>query len=260
MPDGGDHCGRTAAQPVRQDPQARAAGAELGRTLASRRVDRRIGFGREPRHRRRRSDRQNRPMDADAIVVGAGLAGLAATHELTSLGKKVALVDQENAANLGGQAYWSFGGLFLVNSPEQRRMRVKDSVELAWSDWQGSAQFDRLEDEDSWAVRWARAYVEFASGEKRSGLTGLGLSFLPTVGWAERGDLRADGHGNSVPRFHVTWGTGTGVVEPFVRSALVAAKAGLVTFYHRHQVDELVVDGGARERGRCTELPDDRSV
>lgn len=142
-------------------------------------------------------------MDADVIVVGAGLAGLVATHELTSRGKTVALVDQENAANLGGQAFWSFGGLFLVNSPEQRRMGVKDSFELAWNDWRGSAAFDRLDDEDSWAARWARAYVEFAAGEKRSWLRSHRIALVPTVGWAERGDLRADGHGNSVPRFHV---------------------------------------------------------
>ncbi|MGY4709804.1 FAD-binding dehydrogenase [Mycolicibacterium sp. CBM1] len=184
-------------------------------------------------------------MEADVIVVGAGLAGLVATHELTSRGKRVALVDQENEANLGGQAYWSFGGLFLVDTPEQRRLGVKDSFELAWSDWRGSAQFDRIDDEDSWAVKWARAYVEFAAGEKRSWLHGHGITFLPTVGWAERGDLRSDGHGNSVPRFHVAWGTGTGVVEPFVVSALVAADRGLVTFHHRHRVDELVVSDGA---------------
>ena len=183
-------------------------------------------------------------LDADVIIVGAGLAGLTAAHELTSRGRRVALVDQENAANLGGQAFWSFGGIFLVDSPEQRRMGVKDSLDLAWSDWLGSAQFDRERDEDSWAVRWARAYVEFAAGEKRSWLTGHGLSFLPTVGWAERGDLRADGHGNSVPRFHVTWGTGTGVVEPFVRYARQAAAGGLLTFHHRHRVDELVVTDG----------------
>jgi predicted oxidoreductase len=184
-------------------------------------------------------------MDADAIVVGAGLAGLVATHELTSRGKRVALVDQENAANLGGQAYWSFGGLFFVDSPEQRRLRVHDSVDLAWQDWLGAAQFDRLDDEDSWAVRWARAYVEFAAGEKRSWLRGHGLSFVPTVGWAERGDLRADGHGNSVPRFHVTWGTGTGVVAPFVQTVRAAATNGMVSFHHRHRVDDLVVTGGA---------------
>src|ERR1700712_3692945 len=138
-----------------------------------------------------------RGMDADVIVVGAGLAGLAATAELVDAGRSVLLLDQENAANLGGQAFWSFGGLFLVDTPEQRRLGVKDSVELAWSDWQGSAGFDRLDDEDSWAAKWARAYVEFAAGEKRSWLAGLGMSWLPTVGWAERGNLRADGHGNS---------------------------------------------------------------
>jgi len=197
-------------------------------------------------------------MDADVIVVGAGLAGLATTHELTSRGKKVAVVDQENAANLGGQAFWSFGGLFLVNSPQQRRLGVTDSVELAWSDWQGSAQFDRLADEDSWAVRWARAYVEFAAEEKRSWLAGHGIRFLPTVGWAERGDLSATGHGNSVPRFHVAWGTGTGVVAPFVASAHRAAEAGLVTFYHRHRVDELLVTDGTVTGVRGTVLaPDD---
>jgi predicted oxidoreductase len=194
-------------------------------------------------------------MDADVIVVGAGLAGLVATHELTSRGKKVALVDQENAANLGGQAFWSFGGLFLVDSPEQRRMGVKDSFELAWNDWRGSAAFDRPDDEDLWALRWARAYVEFAAGEKRSWLAEHGITFLPTVGWAERGDLRADGHGNSVPRFHVAWGTGTGVVEPFVNSALAAADRGLVTFHHRHRVDELVFTGAAVSGVRGT--PDD---
>jgi len=194
----------------------------------------------------------------DAIVVGAGLAGLVATHELTSRGRKVAVLDQENAANLGGQAFWSFGGLFVVDTPEQRRLGVKDSFELAWNDWSGSAGFDRLDDEDSWAVQWARAYVEFAASEKRSWLHGHGITFVPTVGWAERGDLRANGHGNSVPRFHVAWGTGTGVVEPFVNSALAAAERGLVTFYHRHRVDELVLSGGAIRGVRGTVLaPDD---
>ncbi|WP_336081898.1 FAD-binding dehydrogenase [Nocardia sp. SSK8] len=184
-------------------------------------------------------------MDADVIVVGAGLAGLVATHELTRQGKRVLVVDQENAANLGGQAFWSFGGIFLVDSPEQRRLGVRDSLDLAWRDWSGSAAFDRLDDEDSWAQRWARAYVEFAAGEKRRYLTDLGIGFLPSVGWAERGDLRADGHGNSVPRFHIAWGTGTGVVGPFVESALRAAETGLVRFRHRHRVDDLVFTHGA---------------
>jgi len=197
--------------------------------------------------------------DADVIVVGAGIAGLVAAHELTSRGKKVALVDQENAANLGGQAYWSFGGLFLVDSPQQRRFGIKDSLELAWNDWRGSAQFDRLEDEDVWAVKWARAYVEWAAGEKREWLESHGIDLLPTVGWAERGDLRADGHGNSVPRFHIAWGTGTGVVRPFAESAQRAASEGLLQFHHRHRVDELVLTNGAATGVRGTVLADDDS-
>ncbi|MFD7411866.1 FAD-binding dehydrogenase [Kitasatospora purpeofusca] len=194
---------------------------------------------------------------ADVIVVGAGLAGLVAARELTARGRRVALLDQESAANLGGQAHWSFGGLFLVDSPEQRRLGVKDSVELAWNDWSGSARFDRLDDEDSWAVRWARAYVDFAAGEKRAWITERGIKLTPLVGWAERGDLRADGHGNSVPRFHVPWGTGTGVVGPFVQDARQAAAAGLLTFHHRHRVDELVVRDGAVTGVRGTLLAPD---
>ncbi|GAA2612606.1 FAD-binding dehydrogenase [Actinomadura fulvescens] len=197
-------------------------------------------------------------MDADVIIVGAGLAGLVAAYELTSRGRTVALVDQENAANLGGQAFWSLGGLFLVDTPEQRRLRVMDSFDLAWSDWQNSAGFDRLDDEDAWAVRWARAYVEFAAGEKRSWLAGHGISFTPIVGWAERGGLRADGHGNSVPRFHISWGTGTGVVAPFAAAAHEAADAGRLTFHHRHRVDGLIVDNGTVTGVRGTVLaPDD---
>ncbi|MER5643682.1 FAD-binding dehydrogenase [Streptosporangium sp. NPDC002524] len=198
-------------------------------------------------------------MDADVIIVGAGLSGLVAAQQLTRRGRKVALVDQENAANLGGQAYWSFGGLFLVNTPEQRRLRVRDSFELAWSDWQASAGFDRLGDEDVWAARWARAYVEFAAGEKRSWTEAHGIKLTPVVGWAERGGLRADGHGNSVPRFHVAWGTGTGVVGPFMRAAEQAAGAGLLTFHHRHRVDELVLQDGAVTGVRGSVLKDDSS-
>ena len=184
-------------------------------------------------------------MDADVIIIGAGLAGLVAAHELRRKGRKVALVDQENAHNLGGQAFWSFGGLFLVNSPEQRRLGVRDSLDLAWRDWCGSAGWDRLEspqDEDYWAKQWGRAYVEFAAGEKRNWLRDNGISLTPMVGWAERGSGRADGHGNSVPRFHVAWGTGTGVSEPFAQSAREAADDGTLTFYHRHQVDDLIVE------------------
>jgi len=186
-------------------------------------------------------------MNYDAIIVGAGLAGLVAANELVQAGRRVAVMDQESPANLGGQAYWSFGGLFLVDSPEQRRLGVRDSLDLAWSDWRGSAQWDRLDGalaEDEWAARWGRAYVEFAAGEKREWLRRQGVRLTPMVGWAERGDGRADGHGNSVPRFHVAWGTGTGVSGPFATRALEAAKTGLLTFHHRCRVDALLMEAG----------------
>jgi predicted oxidoreductase len=182
-------------------------------------------------------------LSADVIVVGGGLAGLVATAELVEAGKRVLLLDQEPEANLGGQAFWSLGGLFLVNSPEQRRARIKDSFELAWSDWQGSAKFDRPEDE--WPRRVARAYVEFAAGEKHDWLAAKGVKVMPAVGWAERGAGNALGHGNSVPRFHLTWGTGPGVSEPFADLVRAAAADGRVRFGFRHRVDELVVSGGA---------------
>lgn len=182
-------------------------------------------------------------MDADVIVVGAGLSGLVAAAELAEAGRRVIVLDQEGAANLGGQAHWSFGGLFLVDSPEQRRMGIRDSLELAWQDWQGSAGFDRPE--DHWPRQWAQSYVDFAAGEMRSWLHGQGMRWFPVVGWAERGDGSASGHGNSVPRFHITWGTGPGVLEPFVRRVRTGVAAGRVELRLRHRVDELVVSGGA---------------
>lgn len=187
-------------------------------------------------------------MDSDVIIIGGGLAGLVASNELVRAGKKVAIVEQENAANLGGQAFWSFGGIFMVDTPMQRRFGIRDSFDLAWQDWQGSAQWDRLSGplpEDEWAARWGRAYVEFAAGEKRPWLEEQGVRFTPVVGWAERGDGRAGGHGNSVPRFHVPWGTGTGISEPFADKARAAAHAGAVRFFFRHRVDELLVHDGA---------------
>ncbi len=182
-------------------------------------------------------------MDADIIVVGAGIAGLTAAAEAADRGRSVVLVDQEGAQNLGGQAFWSLGGLFFVDSPEQRRMGVKDSLALATQDWMGSAQFDR--EEDAWPRRWAEAYLDFAAGEKRAWLHAMGLRLFPVVGWAERGDGRAEGHGNSVPRFHLTWGTGPGVVAPFERRVREHVATGRITFAFRHRVDGLVVEGGA---------------
>jgi uncharacterized protein len=193
--------------------------------------------------------------DADVIVVGAGLAGLVATYELSKAGKRVLVLEQENRNNLGGQAFWSLGGLFLVDSPEQRRLGITDSYELALRDWLGSAGFDR-DREDHWPRQWAEAYVRFAATEKRDYLHALGLRFTPVVGWAERGGGTASGHGNSVPRFHLTWGTGPEVVRVFAEPVLAAEQRGLVTFRFRHQVDELIVEDGAAVGVRGTVLED----
>ncbi len=180
--------------------------------------------------------------DADAIIIGAGLAGLVAAHELAAAGRKVILLEQEGENSIGGQAFWSLGGLFMVDSPEQRRLGIKDNIDLARQDWFGSAQFDRSE--DHWPKRWAESYLEFAAGEMRAWLHGLGMRWFPVVGWAERGGAKADGHGNSVPRFHVTWGTGPAVVAPFERSLRAAISKGLITLKCRHRVNSIATTGG----------------
>ncbi|MFI9363185.1 FAD-binding dehydrogenase [Kitasatospora sp. NPDC053057] len=198
------------------------------------------------------------PFQPEVIVVGAGLAGLVATHELAKAGRRVLVVEQENRRNLGGQAFWSLGGLFFVDSPEQRRAGIRDSLELARQDWFGSAAFDRPDDEDLWGRRWAEAYLTWAAGGKRRYLRELGHRVVPLVGWAERGAGSATGHGNSVPRFHITWGTGPGVVEAFLRPVQRAERAGLVRFAFRHRVDELLTEDGAVVGVRGSVLaPDD---
>jgi predicted oxidoreductase len=204
-------------------------------------------------------------VDADAVVVGAGLAGLVAACELADAQRSVVLLDQESEANLGGQAWWSFGGLFLVDSPEQRRMGVHDSLELAWQDWQGSAGWDRLvapdggPGPDHWGREWARSYVEWAAGEKRAWLRERGVSFFPVVGWAERGDGTSGGHGNSVPRFHIPWGTGTGLVAPFEKRVREHMAGGRIVYRPRHRVDELVTSVGAVTGVRGAVLAPDAS-
>jgi predicted oxidoreductase len=183
------------------------------------------------------------PTQPDAIIVGAGLAGLVAAAELIDAGKRILVLDQEPEASLGGQAWWSFGGIFLIDSPEQRRFGVKDSLELARQDWLGAAGFDR--EEDAWPRKWAEAYLQFAATEKRAWLRERGIRFFPVVGWAERGGYTATGHGNSVPRFHITWGTGPGVVAPFEKKLREGIASGLVDIRFRHRVDALIVENGA---------------
>ncbi|MDT0157336.1 FAD-binding dehydrogenase [Microbacterium sp. ARD32] len=193
----------------------------------------------------------------DVLVIGWGLSGLVAAGEALASGRRVTIIDQEPRANLGGQAWWSFGGLFLIDSPEQRRMGIRDSLELATQDWFGNAGFDRPEDE--WPRRWASAYLQFAAGEKRSWLRERGVGFFPVVGWAERGGSGAIGPGNSVPRFHITWGTGPGIVAPFAAAVEHAEAEGLATILPRHRVTGLVLEDGSVAGARGDVLADDLS-
>ncbi|TDM02437.1 FAD-binding dehydrogenase [Macrococcus carouselicus] len=178
-------------------------------------------------------------MKKTVTIIGAGLSGLVAATELLKAGHQVVMLDQEPKQAMGGQAFWSFGGLFLVNSGLQRKFRVKDSYELALNDWLGTARFDRLEDEDVWAKKWAEAYIHFACFEKEKYLKSMGIKFAPVLGWAERGGSNAEGHGNSVPRFHITWGTGPGLIEPFVSYCLAHQD---FRFLPRHQVTDITID------------------
>ena len=188
--------------------------------------------------------------------MGAGLAGLVATAELADAGRRVILLEQEPEPYLGGQAFWSLGGLFLVDSPEQRRLGVRDSVERAMGDWMRTAGFDR--DVDAWPRRWAEAYVAFAAGEKRAWLRQLGMRWFPIVGWAERGGYEETGPGNSVPRFHITWGTGPGVVAPFERRVRAGVDRGNLVLKFRHRVDALTATNGVIDgvRGSILEPSD----
>ena len=183
--------------------------------------------------------------EAEVIVVGAGLSGLVAATEIADGGRRVLLLEREGEQDLGAQAWWSFGGLFLVDSPEQRRLGIRDSLELARQDWLGSASFEEPDgSDDHWPRRWAEAYLQFAAGEKRDWLRSMGHRLFPVVGWAERGDGRAEGHGNSVPRFHLTWGTGPGLVEPFARRLAAHREAGRIELRTRHAVEDLLVEEG----------------
>ncbi len=195
---------------------------------------------------------------SDVLIVGGGLAGLVAAAELADRGKSVVIIDQEPEHFLGGQAFWSLGGLFMVDTPEQRRMGIRDSRELALADWMGSAQFDR--DEDSWPRKWAEAYVDFAAGEMRPWLHAMGVRWFPIVGWAERGGSYATGHGNSVPRFHITWGVGPGTMEQFERRVREHAKNGLITLKFRHQCSRIIMENGAAKGVSGEILAEDNSL
>ena len=179
----------------------------------------------------------------DAIVVGAGLAGLVSTLELLRSGHSVLLLDRCAPHELGGLAREAFGGMFMVDSPEQRRSRIPDSEQLALEDWLRIAE---LEPGDEWPRRWAEQYVTRARDDVGGWLRTLGVRFFPVVNWAERGNF---GDGNSVPRFHLTWGTGKALVEAVWGAIERDPRRGALEMRFGARVSELIVEDDGRVVG-----------
>ncbi len=175
---------------------------------------------------------------SDVVIVGGGLAGLAAAHDLLGYNKKVLLLDRDTSENFGGLARRAFGGIMLVDTPDQRKRGIRDSPELAWSDWQSYAEFGA---DDLLPQQWARFYVENSVSYIYEWLRGKGVSFLPLMNWPERGLFKP---GNSVPRWHITWGTGYALVESVLRSLERHPHYQNLHVCFSHKVDRLVMQNG----------------
>ncbi len=175
---------------------------------------------------------------ADVVIAGGGLAGLATAHELLDWGLRVLILDRDSEDRLGGLAKRSFGGVMFVDTPHQRKLGINDSPELAWSDWQSFAEFGI---DDEWPRRWAKTYVERSTELIFDWLTGHGIEFLPVVNWAERGLFRP---GNSVPRWHIAWGTGFGIIESIVAALENHPRREKLEIAYGHRVERLLVDAG----------------
>jgi predicted oxidoreductase len=175
----------------------------------------------------------------DAIVVGAGLAGLVSTLELLRSGHTVLLLDRCRPQELGGLAREAFGGMFMVDSPEQRRSRIPDNERLALEDWLRIADFDA---DDVWPRRWAEQYVTRARDDVGAWLREIGVRFFPVVNWAERGNF---GDGNSVPRFHLTWGTGKALVQAVWGAIESHPRRSALDLRFESRVVELLLEDGA---------------
>lgn len=178
---------------------------------------------------------------SDVLIIGGGIAGIATALDLLDGGKSVLMVDRDRESALGGLARESFGGMFFVDSPEQRRQGIRDSTALALRDWCSFAEFGA---EDRWPRAWAEAYVQRCTEDVYRWVRGFGVRFLPVVNWVERGEFRP---GNSVPRFHVAWGTGKGVAEALIAALRGHRNAGRLTLRFNCRVERLLTHGGRIE-------------
>lgn len=178
----------------------------------------------------------------DVIVVGAGIAGLVVTLELLEQldqDRQILLLDRCQPEEVGGLAREAFGGMFMVDTREQRRSGIRDSVELALEDWRRVADFSQ---NDEWPRRWAEAYVARARDEVGGWLKRYGVRFFPVVNWAERGVY---GDGNSVPRFHLTWGCGQALVDALWSAIAAHPTRDRLDIRFQTRVTSLLSDGTA---------------
>ncbi len=175
---------------------------------------------------------------SDVLIVGGGIAGITTALELLDGSKSVLLLDRDEESTFGGLARESFGGMFFVDSPEQRRQGIRDSTELALRDWSSFAEFSP---DDRWPRAWAEAYVERCTADIHHWVRRYGVSFLPVVNWVERGEFRP---GNSVPRFHIAWGTGKGVAEALIGALRAHPNAGRLAIRFDHRVEQLTQRAG----------------
>ncbi|MGB5165614.1 MAG: FAD-dependent oxidoreductase, partial [Woeseiaceae bacterium] len=175
---------------------------------------------------------------SDVLIIGGGIAGLVAAYECLQLGLSVQLLDRDTRENAGGLAKWAFGGMALVGTPLQRRMGIKDTPEIALQDWLSFAEFDA---DDHWPRQWAEAYVNDSNERVYHWLHDLGCRFLPAVNWVERGQYA---RGNSVPRYHVAWGTGDGLVRRFLDLLQQHSHADKLSLQYDCKVEELIVSDG----------------
>lgn len=176
---------------------------------------------------------------ADVLVIGGGLAGLVVALECLEAGQSVIVVDRDTPERLGGLARWAFGGMALVDTPLQRRMRIPDSPERALADW---LRFGELGPDEVWPRRWAAYYVEHCRAEVYDWLIALGLKFMPAVNWVERGHW---GEGNSVPRYHILWGTARALTLRLIEALRRAGSGGRLTLLSGHRVLALETAAGA---------------
>ena len=177
-------------------------------------------------------------LSADVVIAGAGIAGVAAAIEALERGRRVILVDRDVEENLGGQAKDAFGGLWFAGTPLQRRRGISDGPELGFADW---LSFGELGDDDAWPRAWAKAYVERCVPEVHDWLVSLGVRFMPMPMWVERG---LEVPGNSVPRFHLVWGTGRALSDCLVGRLLAHPRRDLLELRFGHRVDALVTSAG----------------